>query len=312
MNAVPCTTGRNPAVTFAMFTFNQAPYVREAVLSALGQDCEPIEIILSDDCSSDDTFAIMQETVAAYRGPHRVVVRQERPNRGLIGHINAVLGIAGGEYIVLAAGDDLSRTDRVAVLMQEMAARPLLIHSGFDFMDEAGRPLAMKKPYEALLTGDLMTIAAARALYVGATGCWHRDLFEKYGLIEAAGAYEDLVMGYRAALAGRVAYVNRSLVRYRIGTGITTRPEEARAKVLRTCRATIASFEQRLADTRRFFPERGDLIARIEKERLREEAVIAWYSDRPAFLRRYTWRVSVQTYFVGAALARMRQRFAAD
>lgn len=312
MSTMPAGTGQNPSVTFAMFTFNQAPYVREAVLAALGQDCEPIEIILSDDCSSDDTFAIMRETVAAYRGPHHVVLRQERPNRGLIGHINAVLGIAGGEYIVLAAGDDLSRTDRVAVLMQEMAGRPLLIHSGFDFMDEAGRQLAMKKPYEALLSGDLMTIAAARALYVGATGCWHRDLFEKYGFIEATGAYEDLVMGYRAALAGRVAYVDRPLVRYRIGAGITTRPEEARAKVLRTCRATIASFDQRIADTRRFFPERDDLIARIEKERLREEAVIAWYIDRPVFLRRYAWRVSVQTYFVGAAFARMRRRFSAD
>lgn len=302
-------TEQGQRVTFAMFTFNQAQYVRDAVLAALAQDCPPMEIILSDDCSSDDTFAIMQDVVSGYCGPHHVILRQERPNRGLIGHVNSVLGIARGEYIVLAAGDDVSHPDRVAALMESMSNRPLLIHSDFEFMDEAGRQLSMERPYEALLSRDLAVIAGARALYVGATGCWHRDLFDKFGPIHCAGAYEDLVMGYRAALAGRVAYVDRPLVRYRIGTGITTRREEARVKLLRSCRATIASLDQRLADTRSHFPERTDLIAIIERERLREQAVIAWFADRAAFLRHYAWRPSVQSYFVSVALARIRRRF---
>ena len=50
-----------PLVTFALFAYNQEAFIREAVASALSQTYEPLEIILSDDCSTDRTFAIMQE-----------------------------------------------------------------------------------------------------------------------------------------------------------------------------------------------------------------------------------------------------------
>lgn len=59
-----------PLVTFALFAYNQEDYVREAVQDAFAQTYEPLEIILSDDCSSDRTYQIMHEMAVAYRGPH--------------------------------------------------------------------------------------------------------------------------------------------------------------------------------------------------------------------------------------------------
>ena len=56
-----------PLVTFALFAYNQERYIREAVEGAFAQTYEPLEIILSDDCSTDRTFEIMQEMVANYR-----------------------------------------------------------------------------------------------------------------------------------------------------------------------------------------------------------------------------------------------------
>lgn len=57
---------QRPLVTFALFAYNQEKYIREAVDGAFSQTYEPLEIILSDDCSSDRTFEIMQEMAAAY------------------------------------------------------------------------------------------------------------------------------------------------------------------------------------------------------------------------------------------------------
>ncbi len=65
-----------PLVTFYVITYNQARFVREAVESALAQTYSPIEILLSDDCSTDGTFEIIQETVKGYSGPHTVILNR--------------------------------------------------------------------------------------------------------------------------------------------------------------------------------------------------------------------------------------------
>ena len=50
-----------PLVTFALFAYNQEQYIREAIEGAFAQTYQPLEIILSDDCSTDRTFEIMRE-----------------------------------------------------------------------------------------------------------------------------------------------------------------------------------------------------------------------------------------------------------
>ena len=63
---------QRPLVTFALFAYNQERFIREAIEGAFAQTYEPLEIILSDDCSADRTFEIIQENAAAYLGPHSV------------------------------------------------------------------------------------------------------------------------------------------------------------------------------------------------------------------------------------------------
>lgn len=106
-----------PLVTFALFAYNQEQYIREGIEGAFSQTYEPLEIILSDDCSSDHTFEIMQEMAAAYKGPHQVIVRQSVENRGLLNHILDVAHESHGEYIVVAAGDDISLPERTSMVI---------------------------------------------------------------------------------------------------------------------------------------------------------------------------------------------------
>ena len=65
-----------PLVTFALLSYNQETYVREAIESAFVQTYEPMEIILSDDCSSDQTFKIMKDMARNYCGPKKIIVSQ--------------------------------------------------------------------------------------------------------------------------------------------------------------------------------------------------------------------------------------------
>ena len=61
-----------PLVTFALFAYNQEKYIREAIEGEFARAYQPLKIIISDDCSSDKTFDIINELVQNYQGPHVV------------------------------------------------------------------------------------------------------------------------------------------------------------------------------------------------------------------------------------------------
>ena len=101
-----------PLVTFALFAYNQEEYIRDAIQGALSQTYSPLQIILSDDNSSDNTFTIMQEIASQYKGPHQITLNRNQSNQGIGGHINKLMLLTKGEFIVIAAGDDISMPER--------------------------------------------------------------------------------------------------------------------------------------------------------------------------------------------------------
>lgn len=111
---LPEGTSDRPLVTFALIAYNQEKYIREAVEGAFSQTYSPLEIILSDDCSSDRTFEIMEEMAREYRGPHLVKVRRGEKNLGVAQHFDVLIRGACGKFFVAAAGDDISDPARTA------------------------------------------------------------------------------------------------------------------------------------------------------------------------------------------------------
>ena len=111
-----------PLITYALFCYNHEAWVREALAGALAQDYSPLEIIISDDCSTDNTFAVIKEVAAAYAGPHHLVLNRNPSNQGIGTHVNTVFGLARGEWIVTGASDDISdpgRCSRIVELARE-------------------------------------------------------------------------------------------------------------------------------------------------------------------------------------------------
>lgn len=96
-----------PQATILFLAYNQEDFVAEAAHACLAQQGEPLEIIFSDDCSTDNTLAILQEVVRSYSGPHQVTVRQNAHNLGIADHYNTLVKLAQGELLITAAGDDV-------------------------------------------------------------------------------------------------------------------------------------------------------------------------------------------------------------
>ncbi|MGD1083164.1 MAG: glycosyltransferase [Verrucomicrobiota bacterium] len=216
-----------PLVTFALFAYKQERFIREAVEGALAQRYSPLEIILSDDCSPDGTYEIMEQMAEAYAGPHKLVLNRNRQNLGLGGHVNAVMEMARGELIIMAAGDDVSLPERTTVLTEAWVReeRPAGIASGIIAMDQNGE--RMEAHTDIILPrghkGGVMPPPALVRLFlehtrIGLLGCsaaWSKENWNLFGKIREGVMHEDVILSFRGFLIGGLYTVNQSLVKYR-------------------------------------------------------------------------------------------------
>jgi glycosyltransferase involved in cell wall biosynthesis len=108
-----------PLATFVLYAYNEEKFIREAIESAFAQTYSPLEIVLSDDGSTDRTFEIMQEMAAAYKGPHKIILNRNEKNIGIGSQLNAAAAMTNGEFVVLANGDDISLPIRVERIVHE-------------------------------------------------------------------------------------------------------------------------------------------------------------------------------------------------
>ena len=304
--------------TLMLLTFNQEHFVRDAVLSALAQDCEPIDILISDDASSDGTACIVQNVIAEYSGPHRVRFNQNACNLGIAFHINHCLKLIETDIVVAAAGDDVSNPDRVArILCRFRSTGALLVHSRVTYVGSDGEPLDNFLQSDVLFmrTNSLALAAVHMALYIGATGAWHRDLFERYGDFRDPECFEDLIVGFRAALEGRIAFIDDALVRYRIGNGVSTAdvinsqgasPRQLRVKFLQRKRHVL---EHRLSDCiLSKNPQRIEIMRLLQRELGRTRLMLATHETHAAlFLARHILHLPAAIRALSSERRRLRK-----
>jgi glycosyltransferase involved in cell wall biosynthesis len=133
-------------------TFNYAHYIQECIESVRQQELENVEIIVVDDCSTDDTEAV----VAALRAEDLRYVRHER-NRGPAGARNTGLRLARGRYVALLDADDAMNPDNLSRKVEVLDRHPdvVLVHSAAVPIDEKGRALTPSRPTRATRTDNV-------------------------------------------------------------------------------------------------------------------------------------------------------------
>lgn len=94
-----------PKVSVCIPVFNAAEYLRQAVESVLEQNYRDFEIVIVDNCSTDQTNALVDELLMNSNGCIRFY-KNER-NVGLVGNFNRCMEYARGNYIKFLCADDL-------------------------------------------------------------------------------------------------------------------------------------------------------------------------------------------------------------
>ncbi|ADV68608.1 glycosyltransferase family 2 protein [Deinococcus maricopensis] len=111
-----------PKVSIGIITYNQADFIEEAVLSALHQDYPNIEVVVSDDGSSDETPEILQKLLRDY--PDRLKLILLEKNVGLAQNCNVALSECDGEYLCFMGGDDILAPGKIKHQLEFMLCHP--------------------------------------------------------------------------------------------------------------------------------------------------------------------------------------------
>lgn len=107
-----------PTISVVVPLYNHARYIEAALESGLSQTSPADEIILIDDGSSDNGFALAERVLA--KVPHAKAYKQE--NAGAHNTINRAIGISRGEYIAVLNSDDVfapTKLERVRAIVRD-------------------------------------------------------------------------------------------------------------------------------------------------------------------------------------------------
>ena len=261
-----------PLVSHFVYAYRQEKTVRAAVESVLAQSYGPLEVILSDDASPDGTFAAMEAAAAAYRGPHRIVLNRNPENLGIARHVERIMALSRGDFVIESAGDDISLPDRAARLAGAWLAsgRTLhMVHSEKRDLDADGTALPFR-PREGVLAGIApLDMLRKKHAIIGATSGWSRAVYDRFGPISGTAAFHDYPIAFRALLLGGVGFIEEPLVLYRRGgisrgnAGQALGRRQLYGDVVRYMRWDLEFFRAYRADMERVAPPEPEACRRL-------------------------------------------------
>lgn len=209
--------GMDPLVTLAVPVFNDEWYLPGALASLAAQDYPNLEILVSDNASTDRTPEIVQEFGA---GDSRVrALRQDR-NLGAIENFNVLAREARGDYLLFCGSDDLRPPECVRrCVAAATAERAALVCTGVQLIGPEGESLPDHPP--GLRASPVGRTRAGRIRNLLRGAFW----YDFYGLIHLPALRRtrlcrpvwgfDAVLTAELALQGPVAHVPDRLLHYR-------------------------------------------------------------------------------------------------
>jgi glycosyltransferase involved in cell wall biosynthesis len=138
-----------PRISILVKAYNHAPFVRQAIESVLAEPVQDLEIVVTDDGSSDGT----QEILRGYAADPRIRLEAFPENRGIPVAMNATVARARGRYLAILNSDDYLLPGRLERQAAFLDAHPevSLVFGQPQPVDEAGRPAAPYNDFRAPL-----------------------------------------------------------------------------------------------------------------------------------------------------------------
>ena len=159
-------------VTIAIPVFNAATFLEKSLRSALSQSVEKLEILILDDCSTDNSVEIIKCISKNYA--HRLTLYTSPRNCGVGVMRNKALELAKGDYLFFMDCDDWITDDCIEVMLHEAKKHnaDLVIGSHYDIRD--GVEYAITEKQQIFIESDSFANFAFKERYGYVGGVWNK------------------------------------------------------------------------------------------------------------------------------------------
>ena len=221
----------SPRVSFIVTGYNEEKYIREAVLSAFHQDYPNLQVVLSDNASTDRTFEIMRELAASAPAGIDVVLNRNAENLHLSGNLQKAAELCDGEVIVRGCGDDVFARDRATRTLDYFEANPKVMASacryqliGGDGQQVPGATCKNHAPpgWEQMTSVQILQCCVTGRSGSGIYGCaaaYRKCLFTMFPPLPSGILWDDQMLLFRATMLGGAGWMDDQLVQYRTHGG---------------------------------------------------------------------------------------------
>jgi glycosyltransferase involved in cell wall biosynthesis len=213
-----------PLVSICIPTYNSEAFVAETIKSVLNQTYSNVELILCDDCSSDNTV----EIIGTFKDS-RVKFYSNEKNLGIEGNWNKTLILAKGKYLKLMGADDIlfpdCISDQMTILEDPAYSEIVLVTSHKRIVNETGKIILSRQfPGRGTVDGvDAIKKCIRRGTNVigePVAGLYRADILSKSGMYSSSNVYLiDLDLWSRILKYGKLYVVDKYLFAFRISGG---------------------------------------------------------------------------------------------
>jgi glycosyltransferase involved in cell wall biosynthesis len=200
-------------VSFIVTVYNARNFVSECIWSCLKQTYSNIEVVITDDGSTDDSYSIL---VNEFGGNPSVKILRLNKNSGKVCGFNNCFAHSTGEFIAIIGADDVNYPDRIERQLHALEKNNLdYIDANMDKVDELGEllePMCVRREdghYYSL--EELIT----RPCISGNTLLFRRTAGQPFFPMDVRLSHEDHWLPIMLAYRGQGMFLNKAVISYR-------------------------------------------------------------------------------------------------
>ena len=212
-----------PLISVVLCSYNGERFINKQIESILNQTVKSVEIIIVDDCSTDNTLEIIKEIASLNAN---IKFYQNDRNLGFNKNFEKSISFTSGEYIAICDQDDIWLKNKLEVLLEGIGDN-WLIFSNSLLIDEEDNLTGGELLESFDLTGRTFKCILLENFVTGHTTLFKRD-FTKYILPFPNHSFYDWWLGFVALYHNKLAYINEHLTYYRVHPESVIQKEIAR------------------------------------------------------------------------------------
>jgi len=202
-------------ISIALTTYNGGRHLRSLLLSIYNQTYHNFEVVVSDDCSNDDTIKILEE----FKLKKELHYEINQKRLGFIGNFKKIINKCSSDIIALADQDDIWHPNKLEIQLQALRNYSLVC-SDVDLIDESGKIITHsldKKLHIPLPERENQFYSLIFINYVrGCTILFNRSIINEIDGFPEAVMSHDWWLGVLATRNSGINYLNTPLINYRI------------------------------------------------------------------------------------------------